>query len=110
MSVRRVLRHERVERSRALPGGVRRGRVWEPSQGSRVSNSLGDRQAARVFYTWSAQANALPLEIVDGAGVRFVTADGARWWDLGSMVWNAGLGHVQRGIAGAIGRRDRHVE
>jgi taurine--2-oxoglutarate transaminase len=59
-----------------------------------MSDSLGDRQAARVFYTWSAQANALPLEIVDGAGVHFVTADGARWWDLGSMVWNAGLGHA----------------
>ncbi|HXU02281.1 MAG TPA: aminotransferase class III-fold pyridoxal phosphate-dependent enzyme [Polyangia bacterium] len=58
-----------------------------------MSDSLADRQAARVFYTWSAQATALPLEIVDGAGARFVTADGARWWDLGSMVWNAGLGH-----------------
>jgi taurine--2-oxoglutarate transaminase len=56
-------------------------------------SDLGDRQAARVFYTWSAQAAALPLEIVDGAGACFVTADGARWWDLGSMVWNAGLGH-----------------
>ncbi len=57
-------------------------------------SDVGDRQAARVFYTWSAQASALPLEIVDGAGARFVTADGARWWDLGSMVWNAGLGHA----------------
>ena len=56
-------------------------------------SELGDRQAKRVFYTWSAQAAALPLEIVDGAGARFVTADGAQWWDLGSMVWNAGLGH-----------------
>jgi len=56
-------------------------------------SDLGDRQAKRVFYTWSAQAAALPLEIVDGAGAQFVTADGARWWDLGSMVWNAGLGH-----------------
>ena len=44
-----------------------------------MSDSLGDRQAARVFYTWSAQATALPMEIVDGAGARFVTADGARW-------------------------------
>jgi hypothetical protein len=41
-------------------------------------SDVGDRQAARVFYTWSAQASALPLEIVDGAGSRFVTADGAR--------------------------------
>ena len=41
-----------------------------------MSDALGDRQAARVFYTWSAQASALPLEIVDGAGARFTTADG----------------------------------
>jgi taurine--2-oxoglutarate transaminase len=71
-------------------------------------SELGDRQAARVFYTWSAQASALPLEIVDGAGARFVTADGARWWDLGSMVWNAGLGHahprMRKALADAAGR------
>jgi taurine--2-oxoglutarate transaminase len=73
-----------------------------------MSDSLGDRQGERVFYTWSAQASALPLEIVDGAGVRFVTADGARWWDLGSMVWNAGLGHahprMRKALADAAGR------
>jgi taurine--2-oxoglutarate transaminase len=73
-----------------------------------MNGSLADRQAARVFYTWSVQANALPFEIVDGAGVRFVTADGARWWDLGSMVWNAGLGHahprMRKALAEAAGR------
>ena len=73
-----------------------------------MSDSLGDRQAARVFYTWSAQATALPMEIVDGAGARFVTADGARWWDLGSMVWNAGLGHghprMRKALAEAAAR------
>jgi taurine--2-oxoglutarate transaminase len=55
--------------------------------------SLADDQAARVFYTWSAQKAATPLEIVDGQGARFSTADGARWFDLGSMTWNAILGH-----------------
>ena len=74
-----------------------------------MSDALGDRQAARVFYTWSAQASALPLEIVGGAGARFVTADGARWWDLGSMVWNAGLGHghprMRQALAEAAGAR-----
>jgi taurine--2-oxoglutarate transaminase len=73
-----------------------------------MSDSLGDRQAKRVFYTWSAQASALPLEIVDGVGARFVTADGARWWDLGSMVWNAGLGHghprMRKALAEAAAR------
>ena len=33
-----------------------------------MSDRWATRQAARVFYTWSAQASALPLEIVDGAG------------------------------------------
>jgi taurine--2-oxoglutarate transaminase len=56
-------------------------------------SDLVDRQNEHVFYTWSAQKNAFPLEIVDGQGARFETADGARWWDLGSMTWNASLGH-----------------
>jgi taurine--2-oxoglutarate transaminase len=56
-------------------------------------SALSDEQAARVFTTWTAQANATFLEIVGGEGARFTTADGARWWDLGSMTWNAALGH-----------------
>jgi taurine---2-oxoglutarate transaminase len=67
-----------------------------------------DRQAAHVFTTWTAQANAPLLEITGGKGARFDTADGARWWDLGSMVWNAILGHghphMQRALAEAAGR------
>lgn len=66
------------------------------------------RQGQRVFYTWSAQSRAAPFEIVDGAGARFVTADGARWWDLGSMTWNANLGHghprMKAALAAAAGR------
>jgi taurine--2-oxoglutarate transaminase len=54
---------------------------------------LATRQGERVFYTWTAQRDAAPLEIVGGSGARFRTADGAEWFDLGSMVWNAGLGH-----------------
>jgi taurine---2-oxoglutarate transaminase len=56
-------------------------------------DDLVARQNARVFYTWSAQKSAVPLEIVQGRGARFTTADGAQWWDLGSMTWNASLGH-----------------
>jgi taurine--2-oxoglutarate transaminase len=58
-----------------------------------VSDGAADRQAARVFYTWSAQKAAFPLEITAADGARFTTADGARWFDLGSMTWNATLGH-----------------
>ncbi len=73
-----------------------------------MSESLAQRQGARVFTTWTAQANAPLLEIVGGQGVHFDTADGARWWDLGSMVWNAILGHghprMLRALAEAAGR------
>ncbi|MDB4981303.1 MAG: aminotransferase class-III [Myxococcales bacterium] len=58
-----------------------------------TDDDLIARQNAHVFYTWSAQKSAIPLEIIEGQGARFTTADGARWWDLGSMTWNAGLGH-----------------
>jgi taurine---2-oxoglutarate transaminase len=50
-------------------------------------------QANKAFFTWTAQKDAAPLEIVGGQGATFVTADGAHWLDLGSMVWNANLGH-----------------
>jgi taurine--2-oxoglutarate transaminase len=73
-----------------------------------MSATLDERQAARVFTTWSAQARAPLLDIVGGQGARFETADGARWWDLGSMVWNAVLGHghprVKAALAEAAGR------
>ena len=69
---------------------------------------LAAQQAERVFYTWSAQKTAVPLEIVSGAGARFQTADGARWFDLGSMTWNANLGHghprMRRALAAAAER------
>ncbi len=69
---------------------------------------LPERQAARVFHTWSTQSSALPLEIVGGEGARFVTADGGQWWDLGSMTWNAGLGHghprMKKALADAAAR------
>jgi taurine---2-oxoglutarate transaminase len=72
------------------------------------SPTLAGRQAERVFYTWSAQRAAVPLEIVGGAGARFETADGARWFDLGSMTWNANLGHghprMRRALAAAAER------
>jgi len=60
---------------------------------SNPPEDLARRQRERVFYTWSAQNHVTPLEIVSGQGSRFVTADGARWLDLGSMTWNAALGH-----------------
>lgn len=61
------------------------------------------RQREAVFYTWSAQNQATPLEIIGGMGARFETADGGRWLDLGSMTWNANLGHGHPRMKAALG-------
>jgi taurine---2-oxoglutarate transaminase len=75
---------------------------------SRPPEELAQRQGRRVFYTWAAQKDALPYEIVSGQGARFVTADGGEWLDFGSMTWNANLGHghprMREALAEAAGR------
>jgi taurine--2-oxoglutarate transaminase len=70
---------------------------------------LARRQRELVFSTWSAQNRPTPpFEIVAGEGARFTTADGAGWIDLGSMTWNANLGHghprMKAALAAAAGR------
>lgn len=59
-------------------------------------------QAHKTFFTWTAQKDAVPLEIVGGQGATFHTAQGAHWLDLGSMVWNANLGHGHPGMRQAL--------
>ena len=61
-----------------------------------------ETQRERVFYTWTAQKKAAPLEITGGKGARFMTADGEWWWDLGSTTWNANLGHGHPGMQQAM--------
>jgi taurine--2-oxoglutarate transaminase len=64
--------------------------------------SLTEDQAESVFFTWTAQRDAVPLEITGGQGAHFQTADGGRWLDLGSMTWNANLGHGHPGMRQAL--------
>lgn len=45
------------------------------------------------FFTWTAQQNAAPVEITGGSGSWFTTSDGGRWLDMGSLVYQANLGH-----------------
>jgi len=54
------------------------------------------------FFTWSAQGSARPVEVTGGSGVFFTTADGARWLDLGSLSYQANLGHGNEQIINAI--------
>jgi taurine--2-oxoglutarate transaminase len=63
---------------------------------------LAGRHKANVLFTWTAQRDAAPMEIVSGAGAHFRTADGADWLDFGSMVWNASLGHGHAGMKQAL--------
>jgi len=64
--------------------------------------TLVDRQRQRVFYTWSAQTEAVPLAITGGRGARFATDDGAAWIDFGSVTWNANLGHGHPRMTSAL--------
>jgi taurine--2-oxoglutarate transaminase len=54
------------------------------------------------FFTWAAQKDAHGLEIVGGEGASFDTADGARWLDLGSLIYHANLGHGHRRMVDAV--------
>ncbi len=64
------------------------------SDAANTGTDLAARQARSIFYTWTAQKDAVPIEITGGDGAFFHTADGARWHDFGSTTWNANLGHA----------------
>jgi taurine---2-oxoglutarate transaminase len=57
------------------------------------------------FFTWSAQREARPIEIVGGEGAHFRTADGETWLDFASLSYQANLGHGNQRIAAAIKRQ-----
>lgn len=54
------------------------------------------------FFTWSSQEEAKPLEIRGGEGVRFETSDGATWLDMGSLIFQASLGHGHPRMVAAV--------
>jgi taurine--2-oxoglutarate transaminase len=64
--------------------------------------SLQSDQSSRVFFTWTAQSAAQPLEIASGEGSRVRGADGTLYWDLASTTWNANLGHGHPGMIRAL--------
>jgi taurine--2-oxoglutarate transaminase len=53
------------------------------------------------FYTWSAQSKVAPLQLEGGDGSWFI-ADGDRWLDLGSLVYQANLGHGHPRVISAV--------
>lgn len=54
------------------------------------------------FHTWQSQAGAVPIDIVGGQGAFFDCADGTRWLDLGSLSYQASLGHGHPAVVAAI--------
>ena len=64
--------------------------------------SLEERQRAHVFYTWTAQNRATPVEIRGGKGAFFEDHQGNRWLDFESQVFNCNLGHGETRIVDAI--------
>jgi len=59
----------------------------------------------KFFFTWTAQRGAKGIEITGGEGAWFDTADGGRWLDMGSLVYQANLGHGHRGVIDAVVRQ-----
>jgi taurine--2-oxoglutarate transaminase len=58
--------------------------------------------SAPYFFTWAAQRGARGMEITGGEGAWFTTGDGGRWLDLGSLAYQAHLGHGHRGVMDAV--------
>lgn len=54
------------------------------------------------FFTWGAQKDARPLTLAGGDGAHFELASGERWLDLGSLVYQASLGHGHRRLIDAV--------
>jgi adenosylmethionine-8-amino-7-oxononanoate aminotransferase len=63
--------------------------------------------AAPYFHTWTAQRQARSLAITGGQGAWFTTEDGGRWLDLGSLSYQAALGHGHPRMVEAICRQAR---
>ncbi|AKF09394.1 aminotransferase class III-fold pyridoxal phosphate-dependent enzyme [Sandaracinus amylolyticus] len=60
------------------------------------------------FFTWSAQRGAKPVEIVGGEGASFDVREGERverWLDMGSLSYQANLGHGCRRVIDAMKRQ-----
>jgi len=57
------------------------------------------------FFTWTSQRTARAVEIAGGDGAWFTTTDGGRWLDLGSLSYQASLGHGNRRVIEAVKRQ-----
>lgn len=61
------------------------------------------------FFTWSAQRDAVPVDIVGGEGARFRDELGQEWLDLASLSYQANLGHGHPEMVAAISAQARRL-
>lgn len=57
------------------------------------------------FFTWSDQSSAQPVAFTGGEGAHFFTESGDRWLDMGSLSYQANLGHGHKRVIEAIKRQ-----
>lgn len=67
-----------------------------------MTDTLAQRQARHVLFTWTAQNKAKPLHIVSAQGSRLTLVDGKQVLDFCSQAFNANLGHGHQAISEAI--------
>ena len=53
------------------------------------------------FFTWGAQRDAKPVQLLGGEGAWFETPEG-RWLDLGSLIYQMNAGHGRADIVSAV--------
>lgn len=64
--------------------------------------SVLERQSKHVFYPWSSQASASPMEIVGAHGVYFDLPHNKRIVDFCSQIFNANIGHGHAAIKNVL--------
>lgn len=63
---------------------------------------ITDKTREYVYFTWTKQKDAAPIEIVGGQGSWFWDASGQRYLDFESQVFNTNLGHQHPRVVAAI--------
>ena len=75
--------------------------IHEKTIDEALEPGLGQTAEHPFFFTWSDQKSARPVTMTGGQGAHFDTDDG-RFLDLGSLSYQANLGHGHRGVIDAI--------
>jgi len=67
-----------------------------------MSTALNPETEYPFFFTWKAQRDARPINITGGSGAYFETDEGESWLDLGSLIYQANIGHGNTRVMEAV--------